>query len=81
MAKGACSMTGKKMPPRYEPAREDGLKPWFVTLREWGRSSTWIVWAESSGQAKFEAIGRMRYVTATVRRATPADVQANPERR
>jgi hypothetical protein len=60
---------------KYAPAREDGLKPWVVTRREWGRSSERVVYAETSAAAKYKAIGRQLHVTATVRRATPEDIE------
>ena len=59
---------------KYAPPRDDGLKPYCVTVREWGRSRECIVYAENSGRAKYEAIGQMRYVTADARRATPEDI-------
>jgi hypothetical protein len=62
---------------KYAPAREDGLKPWIVTLCEWGRKTDRIIYAETNAAARYQAVGRMRYVTATARRATPADIAAN----
>lgn len=62
---------------KYAPPRSDGLKPWLVTRREWGHSMDSIVYAESAAQAKYKVIGRRRYVTATVRRATHEEVAAH----
>lgn len=61
---------------KYAPRNEDGLKPWVVTISEWGRKSDRIVYADTGAQAKYQTCGRMRHVTATVRRATPADVKS-----
>jgi hypothetical protein len=36
-----------------------------------------IVYAETAAKAKYLAIGRQRYVTATVRRATHEDLAAH----
>jgi hypothetical protein len=61
--------------PKYAPPNEDGLKPWVVTVREWGRAShDRIIYAKTNAAAKYAAIGRQRYVTATARRATPDDL-------
>lgn len=59
---------------KYAPPREDGLKPWVVEKSEWGRKDERLVWAESRSQAEYEVKGRMRYVYAKGRRATPEDV-------
>lgn len=69
-------MNSQQRTPKYAPAREDGLKPYHVTLREWGRESTRIEWADTAAQAEYQAKGRMRYVYAKARRATPADVES-----
>ena len=60
--------------PKFAPPREDGLKPWHVTIREWGREYARIEYAATAAGARYNAIGRQRYVTATARRATPEDV-------
>lgn len=60
--------------PKFAPAREDGLKPWHVTISEWGKQRTHIEWAEDARSAEYQAVGRMRYVSAKARRATPADL-------
>lgn len=60
--------------PKYAPPNADGLKPWLVTVSEWGRKTTRVIYAESNSAAVYEAKGRMRYVHATARRATPADM-------
>ena len=54
---------------KYAPPNDAGLKPWLVTVSEWGRKNDRIVYAETNAAAKYEAVGRMRYVTATARRA------------
>lgn len=61
--------------PKYAPPDDNGLKPWVVTISEWGRKSDQIVYAETSAQAKYRMCGGMRHATATARRATPADVE------
>jgi hypothetical protein len=61
---------------KYAPLNEDGLKPWVVTRNEWGRTSEQIVYAKSSADAKYKAIGRQLHVTGTVRRATSEDIEA-----
>lgn len=61
--------------PRYAPARADGMKPWVVIRREWGRQTTLIVWAETSRAARYEVVGRQRHVKAEAFRATPADMR------
>ena len=60
--------------PKYAPAREDGLKPWLVTIYEWGKSRDRVIYAETAAAARYDAIGRMLYVSAKARRATPADL-------
>ena len=65
---------------KYAPAREDGLKPWLVTVTEWGRSRERIEWAETNAQACSQARGRMRYTYARARRATPADLERLKQR-
>lgn len=62
--------------PKYAPPREDGLKPWHVTISEWGHRRERIEWADSRTQAEYQAVGRMRYVYAKARRATPDDMEA-----
>jgi hypothetical protein len=61
---------------KFAPPNEDGLKPWVVTLSERGHKSERIVYAKSSADAKYRAIGRQLHVTGTVRRATSADIDA-----
>jgi hypothetical protein len=61
---------------KYAPAREDGKKPYVATISEWGRQRTAIVWGKTASDAKYAAIGRMRYAYARVRRATPTDMDA-----
>lgn len=71
-----CGMTSNGgQIPKYAPAREDGLKPWCVELREWGERRERIEWAPSRSQAEYQVKGRMRYVSAKARRATPEDVE------
>ncbi len=59
---------------KYAPPNAEGMKPWVVTIREWGNVRDRIVYAETARQAKYDVIGSMRYVTATARRATPDDM-------
>ena len=63
---------------KHAPAREDGLKPYFAEIREWGYVRHEIVWADTAANARYKAINRMRYTTATVRRATPDDLAPAP---
>jgi len=58
---------------KYAPAREDGLKPWVVTITEWGQLRERIIYAETRSAAEYEGKGGMRYVYAHARRATPED--------
>lgn len=65
--------------PKYAPARADGLKPYFRTVYGWGRTSTGIVWAASLADAKRKhGQTGMRYEhVKSIRRATPADMEAH----
>lgn len=61
--------------PRYAAAREsDGLKPWVVVRRQWGKTDTYIVWAEDARAAEYTVRGRQLYVSAKARRATDLDL-------
>lgn len=60
--------------PKYAPANGEGLKPYCVTVTEWGRQTERIVYAHSAGDAQYQAKGRMRYTYARARRATPEDM-------
>ena len=60
---------------KYAPAREDGMKPYHVTISEWGQQYEKIIYAATTDDAKYKAVGRMRYIAARVRRATPDDVK------
>jgi hypothetical protein len=62
--------------PKYAPAREDGLKPWHVTVAEWGREWEQIVYAKTSGEAEYVAKNRSLCRYPKARRATPADLLA-----
>lgn len=60
----------------YAPADESGNKPFLVTISDWGRVRTELVYAIDSTTAKYAATGPKMtgiYVT-NVRRATPEDV-------
>jgi hypothetical protein len=61
--------------PKYAPARADGLKPWYVEVIDWGRKSERIVYAKSRADAEYRANGRLRYMSARARRATPDDIR------
>jgi len=59
---------------KYAPAREDGLKPYVVTLVGWGRESFRIRYAHTSSEARSSyRLGIGEYIKA-VRRATPEDI-------
>ncbi|HEU4975719.1 MAG TPA: hypothetical protein VFT50_11560 [Baekduia sp.] len=60
--------------PRYAPAREDGLKPYVVTVTSWGRSHDTLTYAESARDAVWRTVGRQRYTYGKARRATPEDI-------
>ena len=65
------------MTPKYAPAREDGDKPYVVTIWDMGHEYTVVVYAENAAQAKVVAVGRRgpgRHAKSA-RRATPIDVQ------
>lgn len=65
------------MTPKYAPAREDGAKPYVVTVWDMGREYTTVVHADSAPQAKSVAVGRRgpgRYAKPA-RRATPTDME------
>lgn len=61
--------------PKYAPAR-DGLKPYVVSVYDWGRERDHLVWAEKASDARYEAVGRTRpgVYAGKIRRATPADL-------
>lgn len=61
---------------KYAPANEDGLKPYVVERKGWGKTDTRVVYAANTPEAKYKAFGRMgtgEYITGC-RRATPEDV-------
>lgn len=65
------------MTPKYAPSREEGTKPYVVTVRDMGRTSDIVVDAATTAEAKSLAVGRPtagRYAKS-VRRATPADIE------
>ena len=59
---------------KYAPAREDGLKPWVVTVSSWGEKRDQLVYAESNAAAVYRAVKRMQHTYGKGRRATPEDV-------
>ncbi|RLK22663.1 hypothetical protein DER29_0502 [Micromonospora sp. M71_S20] len=67
------------MPPRkYAPPREsDGLKPYVLRYRSFTFTSNRIVWAASLKDAQQFTYTRERFASYTVRRATPADMEAH----
>jgi hypothetical protein len=61
--------------PRYAPAREDGTKPYVVTVADWGKTSERLVYAKGLGAARYRATLNVTGVYAkSVRRASPEDV-------
>lgn len=65
------------MTPKYAPSREEGTKPYVVTVWDMGRTSDTVVDAATAAEAKLLAVGRPtagRYAKS-VRRATPADME------
>ena len=63
--------------PRYAPAREDGTKPYVVTVLSSGKTSDRLVYARDRGGARYVAIRVRDYQGHHVqacRRATPEDV-------
>lgn len=42
----------------YAPAREDGRKPYTVTVSDWGQQRTRVVYAKDSMDARRQVIGR-----------------------
>lgn len=65
------------MTPKYAPSREEGTKPYVVTVWDMGRTSDTVVDAATAAEAKLLAVGRPtagRYAKS-VRRATPADIE------
>lgn len=65
------------MSPKYAPVREDGGKPYVVTIWDMGHEYTVVVYAENAAQAKAVAVGRRgpgRHAKSA-RRATPADME------
>lgn len=65
------------MSPKYAPSREEGTKPYVVTVWDMGRTSDIVVDAATAAEAKPLAVGRPtagRYAKS-VRRATPADIE------
>jgi hypothetical protein len=61
---------------KYAPPNDEGLKPWVVTVSDFGRKYVRIIYAETSAAAKYAAVGRQQHVSATARRATPEDLEA-----
>lgn len=62
---------------KYAPSREEGTKPYVVTVWDMGRTSDIVVDAETAAEAKLLAVGRPtagRYAKSA-RRATPADIE------
>ena len=65
------------MSPKYAPSREEGTKPYVVTVWDMGRTSDIVVDAATAAEAKLLVVGRPtagRYAKS-VRRATPADME------
>ena len=65
------------MTPKYAPSREEGTKPYVVTVWDMGRTSDTVVGAATAAEAKLLAVGRPtagRYAKSA-RRATPADIE------
>lgn len=65
------------MTAKYAPANDEGLKPYVVTRKGWGRETTVIAYAEKPADAKYIAFGRLGvgdYI-ASCRRAAPEDIQ------
>ena len=65
------------MTPKYAPSREEGTKPYVVTVWDMGRTNDTVVDAATAAEAKHLAVGRPtagRYAKS-VRRATPADIE------
>ena len=61
---------------KYAPANENGEKPYFVEIVRWGRSSSMVVYAENTSDARYRALGRHgpgEYVQR-VRRARSGEV-------
>jgi len=63
-------------PAKFAPADTDGLKPYRVEGRTWGREVTRLVYAASASEARYNSglRGTGSYATS-VKRATPADVE------
>lgn len=62
------------MPRRFAPVREDGAKPYLVTVTHFGRSHERVIYAANVAEAVYEAKGRQLYTSASARRATIEDV-------
>jgi hypothetical protein len=63
--------------PRYAPAREDGTKPYVVTIRNaFAREDTYrLVYVKQRSAARYAAIGREQHTYfVDLRRASPEDV-------
>ena len=65
------------MSPKYAPAREDGKKPYVVTIMDWGKTRERIGWGKTVADAKYNAAGRSRpgMHVSRARRATPEDME------
>ena len=59
------------MTPKYAPSREEGTKPYVVTVWDMGRTSDTVVDAATAAEAKLLAVGR----PTAGRYATPADME------
>lgn len=63
--------------PKYAPARGDGFYPYVKTTKSHVGDSAAIVWAPDMKTAKQQyGWTRQTFTTVTIRRATPADVEA-----
>ena len=63
--------------PKYAPAREDGDKPYVISIHDWGKDIERLGWGATASEAKYDATGRKHvgmYVNSA-RRATPDDVE------
>ena len=45
---------------KYAPANEAGEKPYVVTIWDWSRERTAIVYADNANDARYAAVGRKR---------------------
>ena len=63
--------------PKYAPAREDGTKPYVVTVTDWGKRSDRLVYVASAGRPATRRSGAVAR-TSTCRPAVGPHLRTSP---